>query len=759
MLDNAACKWVSGIFAQGLLTAGALAQGTQSSVTNLSEVRVEGQRPIFTPYVDANKVYSATRVEGKALKLLGSPAQSNPWTALKMAPSVNFQSADGYGLGRPMSMRLRGKSSTHIGRTVEGLPIAGEPGFANGRGGGDLFDMENMRAVTLMRGAVPADQGLGFSNSGVVDMQLRGPEEIFGTQLSQSIGTDAFRRTFARMDTGTLPVPLRFFVSASDSHADKWRGPGEQKRRNFEAGMALGISTRMQVEVFAVHHDVRWHNYRSLNFDQVRSGADYKSVEYNRELTGNFRTDALYYGFNRQRHINNAALGKLTVNTVEGGTLLIKPYYWKENAWSLGGNANNGNITYWQVMHDTWGVDVRHEMQQNWGGWTVGYWHQSSEAPPPPTAQRLYRAQADGSLQFQGWSTLASSTRHRFDNPYVSTTIKTDDWLVSAGVRYMRYKDPSFTYYLNNSAPDVNYEDVFDYTPTPDPGKFSVGRTFDTWLPNLGLAWTASEHLTLSANYGRTYGRQNWGSVSGAFTNNTRKAFEASGITFNDLWNGLRPEQSTTLDLGTRWDFDMGYVAATWFHTRYRHKQLSLYDPDVIDPDTGLGVTYHRSIASATGKGVEIEMGLTPLPDMDVYLSYTWNRAYYTADAQTAGNRVVQVKGKQMQDSPRHMAKLNFVWQPYDWTVMAGLRYVGSRFGDTEEQEKVPDHTLVDVSLGYSLGKQAGLDELDMMLSVSNLFDKRYIGIISSSDYAVGGGTSYMPGAARSVVFNVSGRF
>jgi len=745
--------------AWGLCAFFVAAAGAQEveEVIRLPDIQVQGQAPIFAPHADA--VHSATRVEGRGLKLLGSPAQSNPWTALKMAPSVNFQSADGYGLGRPMSLRLRGKSSTHVGRTVEGLPIAGEPGFANGRGGADLFDMENMQAVTLMRGAVPADQGLGFSNSGVVDMQLRGSEKEFGAHLSQSAGTDAFRHTFVRMDSGTLPVPMRFFVSASDSRADKWRGPGEQKRRNFEIGAALNISPRVQAEIFAVHHDVAYHNYRTLNFNQVRSGAAYKSVEYNDRLTGDFRADALYYGFNRQRHINNAVLGKLNIATVPGGTLSIKPYYWKENGWSLAGNGNNGNITYWEVSHDTRGLDLRHEVQQDWGGWTLGYWYQSSQAPPPPTAQRLYRAQPDGSLQFLSWNTLAQATRHRFDNPYLSTTFKTDDWLLSAGVRYMRYKDPSFTYYLNGSAPDVNYEHVFGHNPTPDPDKFSIGRTFHTWLPNLGVAWTANEHLTLSANYGRTYGRQNWGSVSGAFNGSTRAAFQASGITFSDLWNGLRPEQSTTLDIGARHDFAHGHLSATLFHTRYRHKQLSLYDANVIDPTTGLGVTYHRSVARAVGKGVELELGLTPLSALDVYLSYTWNRAYYSDDAQMAGGNLVRVKNRQMQDSPRHMVKLNAVWQPGNWTLMAGVRYLGARFGDTEEREKVAGYTLVDASLGYQFGKAAGLRELDVSLSIANLFDKRYIGIIGTSDYAVGGGTSYMPGAARSVVLAASGRF
>ncbi|MEQ4617669.1 MAG: TonB-dependent receptor [Corticimicrobacter sp.] len=728
-------------------------------VTTLPRIHIEDDAFSGDLINQGGRVNTVTHITEEGLKLLGSPAQSNPWTALKMAPSVNFQSADAYGLGRPVSMRLRGKSSTHIGRTVEGLPIAGEPGFASGKGGGDLFDMENMSGVSLMRGAIPADRGLGFSNSGVVDMTLRGPEQEAGMQFSQSFGSDNFRRTYVRLDSGALNIPVRAFISMSDTHADKWRGPGDQNRQNVEAGLAFDISPRIKAEIFAVHHEVKWHDYRSLTYDQVSSGATYDSIEYSDRLTGNPASDALYYGFNRQNYTNNAILGKLTVQTSDSSRLLFKPYYWREKGWSLAGNASNGNVTLWDIKHDTYGFDLRHETEQSWGQWVVGYWYQSSEAPPPPTAQRQYRIQPDGSLQFRQWSTLAETTRHRFDNPYASVTYQLGDLRAHAGVRYMSYKDPSFTYYKGNTAPDVSYDDVFGYNPERDPDKYSVGRRIHSWLPNFGLAWTPTAEWTFSANYGRTYGRQNWGSVSGAFSDANRPAFEAAGITFNDIWNGLRPELSDNIDLGARYDFASGYVATTLYQTRYKHKQLSLYDPYIINPDTGKGVTYHQSVAKATGRGIELEMGLTPARDLDLYLSYAYNDASYDDDAQTAGNRIVNVKGKQMQDSPRHIASLNAYWHPDNWTLMAGLRYIGSRFGDTEEKEKVAAYTVVDLGVGYTLPSTLGLRDLSLNLTVSNLFDKRYIGIIGTSDYAVGGGTSYMPGAPRTIAFNLSGRF
>ncbi len=734
--------------------AASMAAPPEGGDTQLDEVTVRGEAPALIAPPPDRRPNTVTAVGQEGIRVLGGPAQSNPWMALQMAPSVNLQSADPYGLGNRLSMRVRGKSSTHVGRTVNGLPIAGEPGFASGKGGGDLFDLENMSGISLLRGAVPAGSGLGFSNSSVVDMTLRGPEEKFGIDVSQAFGTENFRRTYVRVDSGTLSAPVRFFVSASDMSSDKWRGPGDQNRTNLEFGVRADINERLSVELNGVHHKVRWNDYRALSYAQVQDPAAYRSVEFSEQLTGKPAADYLYHGFNRQDFTDNALLGKVSYATGADSLWVFKPYYWKETGYSLSGSANAQGapgVTWWEIVHDTYGFDLRHESKHTWGEVVVGYWYQSSEAPPPPTSQRLYRIQPDGSLAFAQWSTLARTTRHVYNNPYVSVTTRVGQADLTAGLRYMSYRDPSFQYYQGKSAPDVPYGAVFGYQPTPDPGMVSQGRTFHQWLPNLGFAYPLAGNAHLRGSYGRTYGRQNWGSVASAFTS-SRAAFDAAGLRFNDIWYKLQPEISDNFDLGARLDIGNAYIAPTFFHTRYKDKQLSLYDPVV-------GVAYHQSVAKAHANGLELEVGIAPRPTLDIYASYTFNRAVYDEDARTASTTVVNVQGKQMQDSPRHMLKAGMVWRWGGWSFMPSVRYIGKRFGDTEEKQAVDGYAVADLGIAYRTRNVLGFKQMDVDLNISNLFDKRYIGIINTSDYAVGGLPTYLPGTPRALAVKVSAKF
>ena len=726
----------------------------ESGEMQLGEVVVSGKAPALVVPQPEDRVGTATTVGPEGIRVLGGAAQSNPWLALQMAPSVNLQSADPYGLGNRLSMRVRGKSSSHLGRTIDGLPIAGEPGFASGKGGGDLIDLENLQDITLLRGAVPAGSGLGFSNSSVVDIGLRGPQEQFGIDLSQAFGTESFRRTFIRLDSGKLSVPVRFFVSASDMASDKWRGPGDQSRTNLEFGIRSDINERLAVEINGVHHKVAWNDYRALSYAQVQDPSSYQAIEFSNRLTGKPAVDYLYSDFNRQNFTDNAFFGKVTYLTGEGSKLLFKPYYWKEQGYSLSGAASTlgaPGVTWWEITHDNYGFDLRHESKHAWGDLVVGYWYQSSEAPPPPTSQRVYRIRADGTLAFEQWSTLARTTRHVYNNPYVSLQTHVGAAEITAGLRYMSYRDPSFQYYLGKSAPDVPYGSVFNYNPTPDAGMSSQGRTFNEWLPNLGVIYPLAHGAQLRGSFGRTYGRQNWGSVASAFTSN-RAAFDAAGLHFNDIWNKLRPEISDNFDLGARFDFGNAYIAPTFFHTRYRNKQLSIFDPLVK-------VAYHQSVASAHANGLELEAGVAPTRNLDVYASYTYNRAVYDDDVRTASNTVVPVSGKQMQDSPKHLFKLGGVWRMGGWSVAPSVRWTGKRFGDTEEKQGVAGYAVADLGISYRLAKVLGFQTMDIDFNVTNLFDRRYIGLINTSDYAVGGLPTYLPGAPRAVVVGVRGKF
>src|SRR5690606_4618665 len=103
-------------------------------------------------------------VSHEGLTLLGGGAQTSFYQAADIVPSVLVESPDPYGLSNTRNISISGKSSFHLSRNINGLPIMGIVG------GADLYDLENISRLDVYRGAIPADRSLGVSNaSGVID--------------------------------------------------------------------------------------------------------------------------------------------------------------------------------------------------------------------------------------------------------------------------------------------------------------------------------------------------------------------------------------------------------------------------------------------------------------------------------------------------------------------------------------------------------------------------------------------------------------
>ncbi|MDD5117430.1 MAG: TonB-dependent receptor plug domain-containing protein, partial [Sulfuricurvum sp.] len=169
---------------------------------------------------------STNTLSKKALNTIGGPAQTNYYKAIDILPGVNVQTSDALGISNGQNIKIRGKSAFHIGRTVEDLPLTGIVG-TNGMGGGELFDMENVSELNVYKGAIASDKGFSLSTStGVVNANLLSPSDNLGFSIKQSFGTDNFRRTFGRVDSGKLSTDSSFFLSYSDTAGDKWKGEG-----------------------------------------------------------------------------------------------------------------------------------------------------------------------------------------------------------------------------------------------------------------------------------------------------------------------------------------------------------------------------------------------------------------------------------------------------------------------------------------------------------------------------------------------------
>lgn len=116
-----------------------------------------------------------------------------------------------------------------------------------------------------------------------------------------------------------------------------------------------------------------------------------------------------------------------------------------------------------------------------------------------------------------------------------------------------------------------------------------------------------------------------------------------------------------------------------------------------------------------------------------------------------------KTKGKQVANTPETTVKFGAVYKDRGFKVVPSARYVGERYGDATNTEKVDSYIVYNALLEYET-KQFGT-ELLFGLEVTNLFDKDYISAINTSDDAMAGQASYFVGMPRTVMGYIGAKF
>lgn len=695
-------------------------------------------------------------VSSEGIRLLATPGQTNPFLAIQMLPSVNTQTTDPYGLGSQFSVNIRGKTAFHLGRTVEDLPINGISGGI--QGGFDLFDLENIDRTTLYSGAVPTDHSFAPSNStGNLNLSILRPHDRFGVTYRQSNGSFQFNRSFARLDTGLLPTKTKVFVSYSHSQAHKWKGEGDAPagRLNGEFGLVQELGQHAKLEIFGLAQSFRANTFQSLTYDQIGDLAGNRGFDYNRMLTGSVAQNRFYYAYNMQDYYNYTAFANLEVRPTATSRFMLKPYYWRNDGFSLtgpGGPFTGGpnTITRIDQNNQNWGLVAQYDVQFLGLDGTVGYWHQTMTPPPPPTAQKAFTPAANGTLPFAGWSLLSKQGDHTFDAPYVMVKKHAGRLDGAAGLKYIYQRTPTYQGYQTAGLPNVPYADVFNFNPMVDPALSAKSSSFHEFLPYLGATYAFKDNLVGRFVYGRNYGQPNAGPNIQIFNQN-KAAFQAAGLTLDEIVSSLKPQITDNVDLGLRYNDRKWYVAPTLFYSRVRNQQVFAFDPRV-------GRTYAVPDGKARSYGGELEVGAEPIEHLSVFGTASYFLYEFEDNVLTAANSLLDLKGKQVPDAPKWMAKLGAIYDKYGFSISPVVRWLGSRFGDAGNTQKVSDYYVVDATIAYNIPEKYsfGLKNLRLTGTFLNIFDRKYVSVINFNEFQLSGQTSYFVGAPFTAVVGLT---
>ncbi|HEY8066145.1 MAG TPA: TonB-dependent receptor [Methylosinus sp.] len=721
------------------------ASGTRSA----PRAEAKGVQPIDTPA-------TTTRFDSPAITAIGGAGQTNLYRSIDQQPSIHVESAAAFGIGESeTNINSRGKFSRHFGRTVEGLAITSRDA-AN-----DILDLEDVDHIDVYRGAVPTDKAVGFFNtSGSMDIVIRRPSDLPEFQVNQTVGNYSLLRTYARADTGLLPGGAKAFASGSWTTVNKWRGSGETERGNFELGATVPLGDIGKAEIFYIHKDLDQDRYRPLNYAQAMDLRNNYRLDYNGRLSGNARADYQYYNYNTQRLIDNRLFGNFVFDVGNKAHFTLKPFYSVESGYGLSGSASalsklGGNAGIVRQYRDSTIFGTVAEYDDKFGdiAWKLGYWFYERDAKAMPiSAAKGYSLNAAGQMQFAGWTALgkfADGVNTVFNSPYATVETHVGDATITAGLRYLNYYYGSALFYNTAGLPDTDYVSIFG-SATPDPYASTSSRTFTGWLPNFGVLLPLSKEVSASLSYGRNYARPEFGSQT--FLNNEAK-FVAAGVTMDRLAQRLNIETSDNIDVGLRYKDDALTLDGTLYYAHFQNRQVQAVDPTV-------GLAYNMNAAQATSYGAEVSGDWRITPEIDVFASASYNRFVFDDDIQTATNVTLRSKGKQVQDAPMFQGNLGANARLFGFNITPVMHILGQRYADVLHTQSIPGYSVVDLTIAYPLKDLPYVKDASLSLNIQNLFNTKYIGVISYSDTTIDGSSAatFYQGAPFSVALTLSAK-
>ncbi len=220
----------------------AFAQSTGTVTTEEEkEIVVTGTRSLQN--VNGVAVPDTTKAKGLITQELiqkQSPGQTI-LNVVNLIPSVNFTNSDPYGSSGG-NIRIRGFDGNRISLTFDGVPLNDSGNYAIFSN--QQLDPELIEQVNVGLGVTDVDSPTASAAGGTINYRTLIPSKDFGGRVSASIGRFDYRRLFGMIETGEFTsIGTKAWVSASMADNDKFKGPGDIEKRQFNARVYQPLGT------------------------------------------------------------------------------------------------------------------------------------------------------------------------------------------------------------------------------------------------------------------------------------------------------------------------------------------------------------------------------------------------------------------------------------------------------------------------------------------------------------------------------------
>ena len=717
-----------------IVATSALASGPE---VRLEEMTVVGEK-LITPTRQTNEqVYTGTEITRSGLDLPGAKAKISVYEAMDSLPGVQVESVDPLGLAvEQKNTRVRGVRGFLGSMTVEGVPNWG----GNPMGPREyLYDMENFESIAVYKGAIPAGLGTGVgARGGAIELRPRWPEAEPGLDLDFAVGGNAYSRAHSRVDTGSLgPLGTALSLSASWTEAEKWKGPGDLGPRfNTNFMIEQPYHGDDAIEVWFNYNEVEQDLYRALGYAEVRDLHGNYRKDFNEALTGVKNQDIYHYKNNRSEHSNMDILAVVPFTFDEMFTATLKPYYSREDAEIYQGVVSQGGTVQKRIRDiERLGLLSQLDIDMDVARLSVGHLFESVDM----------RINTDIHDPITGAFVKHSIQTENDGNGYVNSpfatlagTVGAFDW--QAGLKYFRYDEPASKGYVPVGGVSTEAADLA-----------RDSRVYDVWLPSVGVSYAVNDMFQPYASYGRSHIRPYSYVPLINLYNSNRAAFQAAGVTLQEMFDGYDMETSDNFELGLRVTHERFDITPAIFYSKHDNLLTTVYDPRVAQ-------SYAQNVGKATGYGLEVESNFYLTQALTLFVNPTYTRLTYDDDLSYQGN-TLKADGEQVVDTPEWMVKTGLVWKVGDFECIPTVRYMGERYGDVEHKEKVGSYAVADLSVNYVNRDVSFAEGLKLSLNLYNLFNAEYVSMINASDDTREGSASYYVGAPFTAVLSVGIEF
>lgn len=736
-------------------------------------VPTDGEDIVVLGFGQSRQVQTVTAVDLERL----TPGTS-PLKAVQKLPGVNFQAADAFGAYEwATRISLRGFNQNQLGFTLDGVPLGDMSyGNVNGLHISRAILSENIASTTVAQGAGALGTASTSNLGGTLQFVSRAPADEAGLVASGTYGSNNTWRGFVRADSGDLLDGLKGYLSYGFLTTDKWKGTGEQRQHQINGKIVKELGGTGRITAFLNFSDRRENDYQDLSYDIIaRRGLR------NDNITNDYPL-ALQIGRVYQNQVARAGSATAPLPYPAAGLTLPTGFGTVDDSYYDAGGVRRdwlGGLTFEATLMEGLSVVSTSYYHRNrgQGGWITPYVPTPAGAPDEdgtpltsgsPLSYRTteYRINRAGNLtslaletgpnrlelggwlevndfsqarRFYGMADAASPNRSTLElqeNPFftqwngdydtttvqyhVADTLELGQLTLNGGWKGMR---------VRNQANLLT-------------GSLVRGtiQTRDWFLPQVGAVFDVGSGAELFASYTEN--------MRAFVSSATSGPFAITQVGFDAIRSTLKPETSKTAEGGVRLRTGGLQLTAVGYYIDFSDRLLVF--------SNGSGIQGNPPTLNNAGDvesyGAEVSAFYRVLPPVTLFASYSYNKARYQDDVvDAAGTVLTATAGRTVVDTPEHMAKGEIVYDDSRFFARVGADYMSKRYFTYLNDQSVGGRVLVDASLGFRFGEDAGfLGGVAIEGSVTNLTDKDYIGTIGSNGFtASGDGQTLLAGAPR----------